>query len=919
MQATIEDKRTAAIAATNPAPSDQLSAQSRHSPTPSEVKTPKPFFVPALRNRPYNPVVADLPEATDNAPALPVAQSMRSERKPGRHSKRTVSAGRPTPSLAATQANAPSDRSVPSPSTGRTIRILGKNGEVAFVNLPLLPTAYPQAPSSVRNSTKDHPAKRSETSFNHDKQSHSSHSNSGIDNKGTDTIPQTRTHSSKEQTPSLDGEWAAIPPASEPKQTHQLSPTMMYGALPMPSPWVSPVPQSAIASCKDSRIVMGGVSGVASNAGSRKAASTKPGSAISRGVFSVAQKIANTPSESSKKPSSERAAPPPLPFDEVGTGVTTGFPGQKEMSEQSNRMASYLGFGSVRGSQRCAVDDVPFEKSTHERSERGRARFNYKPPTVRSVSTSTSTSFPGFGSERASQHHLASRATSSRTSHERSKQGLAHSSYKPPTVHSASKSAHAHYPGLGSEKASRRSVGRDAPSMRSAHREQEAARSNYNPPTVRSPSSSSSRSHDFSGFHNGGMVQQAHAHSARLEGGQGSMHSGHAQSEGANDIRYAFNSSGARAAPSIARLARPEIHLDTNLPISPLSNGTSPICPSHSPVSPLVHLPHMPLVGNRQTRFAGDGWISPHPLSVATSDIGAPPQSAVHISADGPGHCGTLTYSEWRAMRDAARSISGSFAGSHVPSAFEPHIVSSALYNYPPPASFVGSYEQQTRQPPQLRTHVDPGIDREDQFEDWAPGRHASNHTGLSRSQWRSYNDQRSVHSHRQSSGTGRNTSVHTRSINQTPSVLSQDAGWDVPSKNGGSASGSGHSAPISGYNVGVTPTELAHYHRQLSNTISHHSSRLSHVEREQEPPRPDYNVWNSGQSRASGRTMSRKSAVSRQSAHAFPLNLSNACEKTRTEMPWDHASSQASSSSSKRGFPFSSHPLTPPIFCRQR
>ena len=711
-------------------------------------------------------------------------------------------------------------------------------------------------------------------------------------------IPQIRAHSSKEQRPSPDGEWAAIPPASEPKQTHQSSSAMMSGALPMLSPWASPVPQSAVASCKDSGIVMGGMSAVASNVGSRKTASTKHGSAISRGVFSIARKIANMPSESNRKPSSEQEAPLLPAFDEVGMGVTTGFPAQKVLSERSNLMAGYPGFGSATGSQRSAGDDVPSGKSFRERSERGTAKSNYKPPTVRSVSTS-STSIPGFGSERASNHQLGSHATSSRTSHERSKHNSAHSGYKPPTLRSISKSVHAHYPGFGSKKASHRSVDKDAPSVRSTHREQEDTRSNYKPPAVRSPSNSSSVSHGFSGFQNGGIMQQAPAHSARLEDRQSSTHSRHAQPKAAKDNGYASNSSRARAAPSIARLARPEIHLDTNLPISPLSDGTGPICPSHSPVSPLAHSPHVPLAGNQQTRFAGDGWISPHPLSVATSDIGAPPQSAVHVSADGPGHGGTLTYSEWVAQRDAAKSISGSFAGSHVPSASEPHIAPSAAYNYPPPASFVGSYELQTRQLNQLRTHVGTGIDHDDQYEDRASGRHASNHTARSQDQRRYNNDQRSVASQRQSSGTGGNTSVHTRSIHQTPSVLAQDAGWNFPSQHSSSASGSGRSAPVSGYNVGLTPTELANYHRQLSNTISHHSSRLSHVEQELEPPQPDYNVWNSGQSRASGRSASRQSAVSRQSARAFPPNLSYPHAKTQIEMPWDRASSKTSSSSS--------------------
>ena len=648
-------------------------------------------------------------------------------------------------------------------------------------------------------------------------------------------------------------------------------------------------------------------------------------------------------SNSSRKSGSVQADPLPSTFDEVGMGVTTGFPAQKARSEQSNWVASYPGFGSERGSQRYAGSHAPSVKSIVEGSQHGSnynppnvrstsrpsqpsypgfgsekasersagneapsarsankhgqnetSRSNYKPPTVRSAGSSTNSGYPGFGFGRASPHSPGSHATSSRTSHD-CKQDPANSSHKSLTVRSTSKPVHASYPGFGSERDPQRSVGNDAPSAKSTRHKQGEARSNYKSPTVHSPSSSSSISHAFGGFQHDSIVQQVDTHSARFEDSQSSTHSRQSQKE--EDTGYASNSSRARVTPVNTRLARPEISLDTDCPVSPLSDGASPLCPSHSPVSPLgshfeIHTEH------QQTRFAGDGWISPHPLSVATSDIGAPPQSAVYISADGLGHRGTLTYSEWRAQRDAADSISGSFSGSQVPSALEPHIAPSAVYNYPPPDSFAGSYELQTRQLRQLRTQVDADIDREDRHEDWTPERHASRHTSFSQDQHRSYRDQRSVHSHRQSPGTGHDSSVHAGSIHQPPSVLAQDAGLNFPPQHDGTISDSAHHAPVTGYNVGLTPTELAKYHRQLSNTISHHSSRLSHAKEESKTSQPDYDVWNSGHTRASGRAASHNSAVSRQSARAFPPNLSYPREKTQIEMPWDQASSHASSSS---------------------
>jgi hypothetical protein len=902
MQATIEQKLPAAIAAMRsppPPPADQLSDRVKRSAAPSEAKTSKPFFVPPLRNRPYNPVIPDSPKAADNTPAPPVAESTRSERKPSKPSSNSKASIRPTPSPTAAQTNAASDRPDPLPSTGRTIRILGKNGEEAFVNLPSLPRTYSQASSSVRHSATNQPAKRSETSFNHDEQSHSSYPKSGIDNQATEMIPETRATASKDQMPSSGGEWAAIPSASERKQSHKSESAIMSGALPMPSPWASPVPRFAAASCKDSGIVMGGTSAVVSNADSGKTTSTKLGSAISQGVFSVAQNIARMASNPSRKSSSIQADSQLPPFDEVGMGVTTGFPAQKAHSERSDWMASFRGSGSEKASQRSAGNDASSVRSSRKRSERDAARSNYNPPTVRSASRSTSTNCHGFGSVGASQRPSGSHVPYSRTGHERSKQGSAYSGFNPPTVRSIAGPIHTSYPGLGSEKALQRSVGKDVPSGKSAyqHYKQEDARVNYQSPTARSANSSSSVSHAFSGFQHNNIVQQADTQSARLDGQWSSVRSRHTQPEAVKDTRYVSDSSRARAAPSAARLARPELHLDTAAPVTPLSDGTSPICPSHSPVSPLAQSPHVLHTGNQPTRFAGDGWISPHPLSVATSDIGAPPQSAVYVPTDGLGHRGPLTYSEWTAQRDAAKSLSGSFAGSHVPSALEPHIAPSAAYNYPPPTSFVGSYELQTRQLHQLRTRNDPNIDLRSQYEDRITERHASNHTAFSHDQRGYYHDQRSVHSHAQSLRSRHNHSVYDSSVHQTPSVLARGAGSNFTSQHDGSASGSGH-ASISGYNVGLTPTELANYHRQLSNTILHHSSRLSHVEREQEPPQPDYDAWNSSHSHASRRAVSHHSALPHHSAHAFPPNLSYPREKTQVEMPWDRASSHTSSSS---------------------
>ena len=257
-------------------------------------------------------------------------------------------------------------------------------------------------------------------------------------------------------------------------------------------------------------------------------------------------------------------------------------------------MARHTGFGSDRSSQRSGEDVAPSEKSVHKRSEQGTARSNYKPPSFRSMSRSISTSYLGFGSEKRSNHSAGSLAPSSRTRQEGRKLDSSHSSYKPPSVRSTSRPDHANHSGSGSGKASQRSVGNDATSPISAHklRKEEKAHSNYKPPTAHSSSTSSSVSHGFGGFQHDGIIQQADTRSARFDERQSSIRSSHAQSEVTKGSGYASNSSRARAAPNIARLARPELRVDTPAPVSPLSDGTSPICPSHSPVSPLELSPH---------------------------------------------------------------------------------------------------------------------------------------------------------------------------------------------------------------------------------------------------------------------------------------------------------------------------------------
>ena len=349
IQATIEDKRAATIAAARSTPpADHLSDRVKSTSTAPGVKTPKPFYVPALRNRPYNPVLPEFVKAADHSPTPPAAEAIQSQRKPSSTPKLSVSVGRSTPSPAVASTKAASFRPDPSPLTGRTIKILGKNGEVAFVDLPSLPKSYTQAPSSVKDVAADKAIEHPETTWQQDKSAHSFSPNTGGSSKSKNSlIPAIRSSVAEEHTQKQDNQWTSKSLASQPKQDRRSPSVVMSGALPVPSPWVSPVPQSAAASCNDSGVLMGGMSAVASKIGSGMVDSNRHSSAISQGVFSVAQKIANMPSNSNGNPSPIPVDPPTHLFDEVGMGVTIGFPVGKVLSERSNRTTHHSNFGSV--------------------------------------------------------------------------------------------------------------------------------------------------------------------------------------------------------------------------------------------------------------------------------------------------------------------------------------------------------------------------------------------------------------------------------------------------------------------------------------------------------------------------------------------------------------------------------------------
>lgn len=260
---------------------------------------------------------------------------------------------------------------------------------------------------------------------------------------------------------------------------------------------------------------------------------------------------------------------------------------------------------------------------------------------------------------------------------------------------------------------------------------------------------------------------------------------------------------------------------------------------------------------------------------MASTDIGAAPQSEVYISRDGTGHCGTLTYSEWRAQRDAAGSVAGSFVGSHVPSIVGLQSVPPTAYNHPPPAGYVGSYHEVTREPQHAYPRAASNHAWGGHHGSWA-GDGGSYHPGSAQDQEHFSPSLESVHSQAQSAGTFYHNTVYNDSTHRAP----QDAAWDLPSQHGRSGSVA--------YNVGLTPSQLSNYQSRLGDTVSHYSSQLSQVQQAQTSPQPDYRPWNTTQSHRSP------------SLHDLSPNPSHPREKTQLAMPWDQAPSHVSSVQSR-------------------
>lgn len=750
IQAAIEDKR--AGAATNAAVAISMRDETKRLSSPPAGTKPKPFVVPPFKTQAARPNVENNETTKPTKPHPP--QNIRAQSKP----KESRIATRPaTPAqIANFQKGSEREPSSQPRSGSRMVRIIGRNGEEAFVELGPAPS-FPNA-GSTRNSTSERQASENAPQPTRTR----SIANEALIKPTPEASKQIKPNKSKNKKQQKTQANAQMPVRQV--NAEKAKEPAMSGALPASSHHATLETQFAVGSCKDSAVMISG----------KPDAASRSGSDISQRALSVAKAIANMSALSSKTSATLQKMPVSRSFQEVGAGQTTGFAVPGSVGGQRNRAAAIQHQSSQPDAQT---------------STRGRK-------TEKSVS------------------------------------------------------------------------GDDGV--------QDAAHSNYKPPTVQSADSSSSTAHSFRGFTRNDKASQSQPQSVReSKASSRQTKSGHPKS-------VSFVASASNKIPSASKTASSRGGRSFIENVSPANSFGKP--ERHGSRSGFIN--QSPEGGwdytrpssshQQQTNFAGDGWISPHPLSVASSDP-RPPQSAVQLSTPGPGQNHTLTYEEWNAQREDARSISGSFAGSQVPTALGSQAIPSVAYNHPPPAGYVGSYREITPRVQQYYPPANSVAGSGCNQNPWATQGMASYHSMPPQAPQNSFHSLSAA-------------SAHSGSMNQTPSFLAQNADWNLPPQYDGSGPGAHES-----YNVGLTPKELDEYQSQLGSTISRYLSHLAHVEQEQAPPQPDYSAWNSGQSHRSVRS-SYGQTVSASVSPTPPQHR----KKTQLMMPWDQPSANPSQSASQ-------------------
>ncbi|KAK6442176.1 hypothetical protein LTR95_001585 [Oleoguttula sp. CCFEE 5521] len=268
-----------------------------------------------------------------------------------------------------------------------------------------------------------------------------------------------------------------------------------------------------------------------------------------------------------------------------------------------------------------------------------------------------------------------------------------------------------------------------------------------------------------------------------------------------------------------------------------------------------------------KTKFAGTGWISPHPLSVAPTAVGSPRQSAVRLpreSFDDPG--ATLTYEEWKEQRDEqATVVSSSSRGQYM----VPSLAGSKVRPPPIPASaplgYGGSYSVPTIPPqPQYPVYT----------QDWA-GPSAAAQCSRAREEY---------------------VSLTPLGVHPVPSHGSSTLQHQFQGSNARSNTGWNQLPQVDGslqapYTVGVSPSELQQYNQRVGSTVSHYTDQILKLRNGAVLHQPDYTAW--GKHSQSSQTL--------QPVTSRPASSVRSNGQIQLAMPWDDAAAMSSHSKTLR------------------
>ncbi|OQO15079.1 hypothetical protein B0A48_00461 [Cryoendolithus antarcticus] len=268
-----------------------------------------------------------------------------------------------------------------------------------------------------------------------------------------------------------------------------------------------------------------------------------------------------------------------------------------------------------------------------------------------------------------------------------------------------------------------------------------------------------------------------------------------------------------------------------------------------------------------KTKFAGAGWISPHPLSVAPNAVCSPRQTAVRLpgeSFDDPG--ATLTYEEWKEQRDEQLTVvSSSSRGQYMVPSLAGSKVRSPPVATSRPLGYGGSYSVPTMPPqPQYPVYT----------QDWA-GRSAAAPYACAREAQESPTPlgANPVASH------GSSTLQHQFHGSDDGS----NTGWhQLPQVDG---------SPQAPYTVGVRPSELQQYNQRVRSTVSHYTDRVSKLRNGAVLQQPDYGSWERHS----------RSSQAFQAVTSRPASSVRSNGQIHLAMPWDDADAMSSHSTTLR------------------